>query len=454
MRIGQGIDIHRFSDDPHRPLVLGGVVIEGGRGLAGHSDADAVCHALADAVLGAVGLGDLGRHFPDTDPVWEGANSVESAAPRWFEWRRGRGLRRRSTATARWWRTRRGWPLTPRPWPPALSAVLGAPVSVKATRAEGLGALGRAEGIACLAVVLLEQALTPAPRNARSPGGRQWGRQSEGRTSRGRIPRAEVSLAAAVADRAGGRPRRFPIVRTKDEPSELGGDQVEGRRAVLELLTVGRRTVRVQILLAEDQDPSPQLDRIEELAAKLRIPVETVPRHRLDAQARTEAPQGVLALARPMEPVPLEELCTQSRQGVLPFLLVAAGITDPRNLGALLRSAECAGVNGVVLPRHPLGPPVADGGQNGGRGAIEHLGLRAVVGGNPRRALSHDGSGGVVGGIAGRGVLAVPLRSASLGEEGPIARWWWGARRRGWPRWFAAAATPWSPSPSTVRCPH
>src|SRR5271154_5734316 len=76
IRIGQGIDIHPFADDPHRRLVLGGVPIEGGRGLAGHSDADAVCHALADAVLGAAGLGDLGRHFPDTDPRWEGSDSV------------------------------------------------------------------------------------------------------------------------------------------------------------------------------------------------------------------------------------------------------------------------------------------------------------------------------------------------------------------------------------------
>ena len=65
MRIGQGIDIHPFSDDPFRPLRLGGVLIEGARGLAGHSDADALCHALADAVLGAAGLPDLGRHFPD-----------------------------------------------------------------------------------------------------------------------------------------------------------------------------------------------------------------------------------------------------------------------------------------------------------------------------------------------------------------------------------------------------
>jgi len=155
VRIGQGIDIHRFSEDPHRPLVLGGVVIEGARGLGGHSDADAVCHALSDAVLGAVGLGDLGRHFPDTDPVWEGANSV--------------GLLTEVVRMAR----EQGYGCVnadctvvadaPRlaPYTQAmidrLSAVLGAPVSVKATRAEGLGALGRAEGIACIAIVLLEQ---------------------------------------------------------------------------------------------------------------------------------------------------------------------------------------------------------------------------------------------------------------------------------------------------------
>jgi 2-C-methyl-D-erythritol 2,4-cyclodiphosphate synthase len=157
VRIGQGIDVHRFSDDPHRPLVLGGVVIEGGRGLGGHSDADAVCHALADAVLGALGLGDLGRHFPDTDPVWEGADStallarvVAMAAAEDYV-----ALNADCTIVAD----------SPRlaPYTDAmtvrLSEVLGAPVSVKATRAEGLGALGRAEGIACHAVVLMG----PAP---------------------------------------------------------------------------------------------------------------------------------------------------------------------------------------------------------------------------------------------------------------------------------------------------
>jgi 2-C-methyl-D-erythritol 2,4-cyclodiphosphate synthase len=155
LRIGQGLDVHRFSDGPGRPLVLGGVTItgEGARGLEGHSDADAVAHALADAVLGGAGLGDLGRHAPDTDPRWSGADSMEILA-RMVE------LARRS-----------GWvPVNadctvvaerPRLAPfvalmsERLAAVLGAPVNVKATRAEGLGALGRGEGIACSAVVLL-----------------------------------------------------------------------------------------------------------------------------------------------------------------------------------------------------------------------------------------------------------------------------------------------------------
>jgi 2-C-methyl-D-erythritol 2,4-cyclodiphosphate synthase len=156
VRIGQGIDIHRFSDDPYRPLVLGGVVIEGARGLAGHSDADAVCHALSDAVLGAVGLGDLGRHFPDTDPAWEGADSVTllGEVVRLAGEQRFVAVNADCTVVAE----------TPRLAPHTeamaarLSGVLGAPVSVKATRAEGLGALGRAEGIACLAIVLLEEA--------------------------------------------------------------------------------------------------------------------------------------------------------------------------------------------------------------------------------------------------------------------------------------------------------
>ncbi len=75
IRIGIGYDIHRLT--PGRPLVLGGVAIPHEKGLAGHSDADALCHAVTDAVLGALALGDIGRHFPDTDPRYAGADSME-----------------------------------------------------------------------------------------------------------------------------------------------------------------------------------------------------------------------------------------------------------------------------------------------------------------------------------------------------------------------------------------
>ena len=161
LRVGQGIDVHRFSDRADRPLVLGGVTItgDGARGLEGHSDADAVAHAIADAVLGAAGLGDLGRHAPDTDPAWRGADSMVilaravalAAAAGWVPVNADCTVVAEQPSLA---------PYVDR-MAERLGEVLGAPVNVKATRAEGLGALGRAEGIACTAVVLL--AAWPAP---------------------------------------------------------------------------------------------------------------------------------------------------------------------------------------------------------------------------------------------------------------------------------------------------
>lgn len=154
LRIGQGFDAHPFGEDPSRPFVLGGVTVPGVAGLAGHSDADAVAHAVSDALLGAAGLGDLGRHFPDTDPSLAGADSMGILA-RVVEMVAGTGLAALNadvTVVAE----------RPRLAPHAdemarrLSAALGAPVSLKATRGEGLGAIGRGEGVACLAVVLLE----------------------------------------------------------------------------------------------------------------------------------------------------------------------------------------------------------------------------------------------------------------------------------------------------------
>jgi 2-C-methyl-D-erythritol 2,4-cyclodiphosphate synthase len=153
LRVGQGFDVHPFSDDPSRPLVLGGVTVTGARGLAGHSDADVIAHAVTDALLGAAGLGDIGQHFPDTDPALAGADSI--------------GLLRHAVADVR----AAGWEPqnvdctvvleAPRlaPYRAAihdrLSDAVGAPVAVKGKRAEGLGALGRAEGVACFAVALL-----------------------------------------------------------------------------------------------------------------------------------------------------------------------------------------------------------------------------------------------------------------------------------------------------------
>jgi len=155
MRIGQGLDVHAFSDDDARVLVLGGVVLPGERGLVGHSDADVPTHALMDALLGAAGLGDLGRHFPDTDPAYAGASSlvlleavVEKIAAAGF-----RATSADLTIVAEAPKLSAHMPTMAE----ILSERLGAPVSVKATTTEHLGALGRGEGIAALCVVLLEE---------------------------------------------------------------------------------------------------------------------------------------------------------------------------------------------------------------------------------------------------------------------------------------------------------
>ncbi len=154
-RVGLGFDVHPFSDDPERRLVLGGVVFDGERGLDGHSDADVVAHGVAEALLGAAGLGDLGQHFPDSDPRWAGVDSAVLlaevvrmvAADGWtvanvdcsVVLEAPRLAPRRAAMEAR------------------LSAVVGAPVTVKPRRAEGLGSLGRGEGVACWAVALIER---------------------------------------------------------------------------------------------------------------------------------------------------------------------------------------------------------------------------------------------------------------------------------------------------------
>ena len=149
MRVGIGYDSHRFAEG--RRLLLGGVEIEHDRGLAGHSDADVVAHAVIDALLGACGLGDLGRHFPPDDEAWRDADSLDLL-------RTTLGMLSGPVANV---------DVTviceqPRLGPHReemernLAEALGGPASVKATTNEGMGFIGRGEGIAAIAVALVD----------------------------------------------------------------------------------------------------------------------------------------------------------------------------------------------------------------------------------------------------------------------------------------------------------
>ncbi len=152
-RVGQGFDIHPFSEDQSRPLILGGVRFDDSPGLRGHSDADAVAHALTDALLGAADLGDIGSHFPDTDDRWKGADSMRLLAAA-VQLVRDDGW---AVANADITVVLEAPKLAPHraAMKASLETVVGTTVSVKAKRGEGLGAIGRREGIACFAVCLL-----------------------------------------------------------------------------------------------------------------------------------------------------------------------------------------------------------------------------------------------------------------------------------------------------------
>jgi 23S rRNA (guanosine2251-2'-O)-methyltransferase len=199
-----------------------------------------------------------------------------------------------------------------------------------------------------------------APR-AGAPRSASQGRPSEGR-SEGR-----------------GRPDRGDKTPIKSLAKGLDGMQVEGRIAVRELLAVGRRRVRI-VLMAEGTDDSPILREIEDLAGQRGVQVRRVSKEMLIAQARCEAPQGVIAHAAEVEDVDPDWLLEKSPIGrPQPFILALDGLTDPRNLGALLRSAQGAGVTGVIIPQHRtvhITPAVT----KAAAGAIEHLPIGLVPG--------------------------------------------------------------------------
>ena len=155
MRVGSGIDVHAFG--PGDSVVLGGVRIAHSRGVVAHSDGDVVLHALVDALLGAAGLGDIGMHFPDSDPRWKGADSRRflAATLEMLSKRKLRVVNADITVLAQ----------APKVGPHreeirrALAAQLGVSdqqVNIKATTTEFLGFLGRNEGLAAMATVLVE----------------------------------------------------------------------------------------------------------------------------------------------------------------------------------------------------------------------------------------------------------------------------------------------------------
>lgn len=195
-------------------------------------------------------------------------------------------------------------------------------------------------------------------------------------TSRSRPPRGSGPSRKSGPPRQH-RQRGTTPVRARPDARGLGGEQVEGRHAVRELLLAGARKTR-EVIIERDIEPAPIIDDILALARELKVPVREVGRNRLDALARTDAPQGVLANAAPLRERSLDDMVKPVR-GRPPLLLLLDGVTDPGNVGALLRSAECAGVSGVVFPRHRAAhvtPTVT----KAAAGAIEHLAMATVPG--------------------------------------------------------------------------
>ncbi|WP_214686009.1 2-C-methyl-D-erythritol 2,4-cyclodiphosphate synthase [Exiguobacterium sp. s155] len=157
MRIGQGFDVHAFAEG--RPLILGGIEIPHERGLLGHSDADVLLHTIADAALGAIAAGDIGKHFPDTDPEFKDADSKVLLRHVWQLVKDQGYVLGNVDATVMAQRPKL------RPYIDEMRAIIAElleadieQVNVKATTTEKLGFTGREEGIAAQAVILLNRA--------------------------------------------------------------------------------------------------------------------------------------------------------------------------------------------------------------------------------------------------------------------------------------------------------
>jgi 23S rRNA (guanosine2251-2'-O)-methyltransferase len=282
----------------------------------------------------------------------------------------------------------------------------------------------------------------PKSASSRSPKASARGASSRSAPRKPRSAAAEKAIAARAADhaaasvrnadrpgsarRAGpaarGAASRASAPRRQNAARGLGGEQIEGRQAVRELLLAGTRRVR-EIWIASDMDDAIVLNDIAELAMSMGVPVRDVTRAKLFAEAKTESPQGVLAKAWELPESELEDLVHREKGQPAPFLLLVDGVTDPGNLGALLRSAECAGVTGVVLPRHRavhVTPTVT----KTAAGAVEYLPM-VLVGGLPTAIRKLQEAGIWVIGLDGAGpqtLFALPFAddpvALVLGAEG------------------------------------
>ena len=235
-----------------------------------------------------------------------------------------------------------------------------------------------------------ERSAGAAPRSTSSKSGGKFQSRGQGRTGK-------VSPTGAPA---------------KQPHKTLGGEQIEGRQAVRELLLAGTRRAR-EIWIASDIDDNDTVQDIMDIAAHERVPIQRVARKRLEMAAKTEAPQGVIAFADGVPEAELADFVLRRPGRPLPFLVAVDGVTDPGNLGALLRCCDGAGVQGVVLPRHRavhVTPTVA----KSAAGAVEHVPM-AMVGGLPSALTT----------IKEQGIWVVGLDDAAdrtLFEIGDLAR--------------------------------
>ncbi len=221
----------------------------------------------------------------------------------------------------------------------------------------------------------------------------------------------------SAGPRSGG-PRTSDATGGAPKSGGLGGDVVPGRRAVRELLVAGKRHVRT-LFVARDRDHSEVLEEIVELAGHAGVSVRFVDGSRIARESHVESHQGVVALAAPIASASIGALCGTHQA----FLVAVDGVTDPQNLGAILRTAEVAGATGALLPRHrsALLTPAA---VKAAAGAVEHLPI-ALVAGIPA-ALEQASRAGVWSvGLDGDGPTSVhdlPVADASvvlvLGAEG------------------------------------